>query len=150
LIRCDEIRQRGLHFVESIRRLHQVAELCDAGKISRTCHQVRKDHRGLSKALGEEEELLLPLHNRDPIFDDQAKAAGMALAFGRFAMERCDLLGILARAHQVETEIGLEPLLIKIKWDQKPPNQMRQHGANYRINKSRPDQIAGNGEVDAE
>ena len=122
----DEIGQRVLHAVEGRRGLHQAAELHRAGEIGRAHHHIGKDHRGLRIARGEERELLLPLHDGDPVVDHAAEAVEVALAFGRFAVQRGDLLGIFARAHQIETKIGLEALLPEIERDQRPADQMRE------------------------
>ena len=104
LVGRDEIGQRGLHAVERGGGLHQAAELHGAGEIGRAHHQIGKDHRGLRIALREEGQLLLPLHDGDPVRHHEAEAAEVALALGGFAVQRRDLLGILARAHQIEAE----------------------------------------------
>ncbi len=144
LVSRDEIGQSRLHAVECGCRLHQAAELHGAGKIGRADHQIGKDHRGLRIALREERELLLPLHDRDPIANDEPEAAEVPLALGGFAMQRRDLLGILARAHQIEAEIGLVALLLKVERNKRPADQMRDYGAGHRVEQRRPNQIAGN------
>ena len=73
------------------------------------------------------------------------KRLEVALALGGFAVQRRDLLGILAAAHQVEAEIGLEALLLEIERNKRPADQMGEHGADDGIDQRRPDQIAGNG-----
>ncbi len=130
--------------------MHQTAELHGAGEISRAHHHIGKDHRGLRIALGEEQELLLPLHDGDPIRHHAAKAVEVTLAFGGFTVQRGDLLGIFARANQVEAEIGFETLLSEIERNQRPAEQMREAGADHRIDQCRPDQIARNDERQAE
>ena len=101
-------------------------------------------------ALGEEREHLRPLHQGEPVADHAAEAVEVPLAFGRLAAERGDLLGILARAHEIETEIGFETLLLEIERDELAADSMRERGADRRIDQRRPHQIAGDVEACAE
>ncbi len=94
--------------------------------------------------------MLLPFYDRDPIVDHAAEPVDVPFALRRFAMQRRDLLGVLARAHQVETEIGLKTLLLEIERNERPADAMRQHGTNHRIDQRRPYQIAGDEKVGAE
>ena len=150
LVGRDEIGQRRLHAVESGCGLHQAAELHGAGEIGRAHHQIRKDHRSLRIALGEERQLLLPVHDGDPVDDDQPEAAEVTLALGGFAVQRRDLLGILAGAHQIEAKIGLVALLLEVERNKPPADQMGERGADYRVEQGRPDQIARNRQRHAE
>ena len=102
------------------------------------------------KLCGEERQLLLRRHDRDPIVDHLPEAAGQAFALGGFAMERSDLFGILPRAHQIETEVGLELLLLEVQRNEPPADQMGQDGADDGIDQRRPDQITRNGKRGAE
>ena len=74
----------------------------------------------------------------------------MVLAFGRLAAERGDLLGILTRAHEIISEVGLETLLLKIQRDEPPADQMGKRGADHRVDERRPHQVARNVEICAE
>ena len=56
--------------------------------------------------------------------------------------EQRDLLGVLPHAHEIEAEVGLEPLLAEIERDQRPADEMRQRGSDHRVEQRRPDQIA--------
>jgi hypothetical protein len=130
--------------------LHQAAKLHGAGEIGRRDDDIRKDHRSLCVALCEESQLLLPLHQRIPVADNRAEARQVMLAFGRFAAERGDLLGILARAHQIEAEIRLEALLLEIQGYERLADQMGQYSADGGVDQRRPNEISGNVEVGAE
>ena len=128
----DEDRQRVLHAAEGIGGLHQAAELDRAGEIGRADHDEGKHDRGLRIAGGEEGELLLPRHDRQPVGDHVAEAHQQPVAFGALAVEQGDLLGVLAHAHQVEAEIGFVALLLEIERDQRPADQMGERGADAR------------------
>ena len=45
----------------------------------------------------------------------------MAFALGRLAAECGDLLGVFARANEIEAEIGLKALLLKIQQNKLQP-----------------------------
>ena len=57
----------------------------------------------------------MPFHDRDPIGHDITEAIDMTFAFGRLAMERRNLLRVFARAHEIESEIGFETLLLEVE-----------------------------------
>ncbi len=107
-------------------------------------------NRDLRITGGEEGELLGARHDREPIGDHVAEAVHQAPLLGRLAVEQRDLLGILAHAHEVEAEVRLVALLIEVEPDQRPPDQMRDHGAHRRVDHRRPHQIAGNTPFDPE
>jgi len=50
--------------------------------------------------------------------DDAAEALRKSLPFNALASQQRDLFGILAYPHEVEAEVGLKALLLKIKIDQ--------------------------------
>src|SRR5262249_35867798 len=100
--------------------------------------------------LGEEVEFLLTFDQRDPIAYHARETVGMALALGSLAAQRRNLLGILARAHEVETEIGLKPLLLEIERNQRPADAVREHGPDRGIDQRRPNQISRNCKARAE
>ncbi len=122
-IDVDEERQRALHAVERGRGLHQPAELDRAGEIGRADHDEGKYGRDLRVAGGQEGQLLGALHDQQEIADDATEAIEQPLALGGLASEQRDLLGILPHAHQVEAEVGLEPLLAEIERDQRPADR---------------------------
>ena len=126
-IDVDEERQRRLHAVEGGGGLHQAAELHRAGEIGRADHDIGKHHRGLRIARGEERQPLGAGHDLQPVADHAAEAFEQALGLRRLAVEQRDLLGILAHAHQIEPEVGLEALLLEIEPDQRPADQMGQN-----------------------
>src|SRR4029079_4558854 len=84
------------------------------------------------------------------VADYAAEAVEVPLAFSRLAVECGDLLGILTRAYEVETEISHEALLLEIEWDELAADQMRQRRADRRVDQRRPHQITGNVEACAE
>jgi hypothetical protein len=84
------------------------------------------------------------LHNREPVVDHRSEAIEVAFALGRLSAERRNLLGILARAHEIETEVGFETLLLKIERNKAPADQMRQRSADDGVDDCRPNEIAGN------
>ena len=133
-----EHRQRALHLPERVRGLHQPAELDGAGEIGRAHHDEGEHDRGLRIAGGEEGELLLPRHDREPIGDHIAEPHQQAVWLRPLAVEQRDLLGILAHPHQIEAEIGFVALLLEIKRDQRPADQMRECGADDGIGQGSP------------
>ena len=149
-IDADEHRKRALHLPEGVGGLHQPAELDGVGEIGRARHDKGEHHRGLRIAGGEEGELLLPRHDRHPVGDDIAEAQQQAVMLRLLAVEQGDLLGILAHPHQIEAEVGLVALLLEIQRDQRAADQMRERGADDGVDQRRPQQIAGNIELDAE
>ena len=138
----DEKRQRGLHAVERGRRLHQPAELNRAGEIGGADHDEGKHHRDLRIARGQEGQPLGALHDQEPVGHDLAEAVEQPLALRLLAAEQRDLLGILPHPHEIEAEIGLEPLLAEIERHQRPADQMRQRGSDHRVEQRRPDQVS--------
>ena len=66
-----------------------------------------------------------------------------SLPLGVLTVEKRDLLGILAHAHKIETEIGFVTLLLEIKRRQRPADQMREDRSDNGVNERRPKQIAG-------
>ena len=94
--------------------------------------------------------MLLPFYDRDPIGDNAAETIKVPFALRRFAMQRRDLLGILARAHEIETKIGFEALLLEIERNERPADAVRQHGTNRRIDQGCPHQISRDDKVGAE
>jgi hypothetical protein len=74
----------------------------------------------------------------------------MLLAFCRLAAQRRDLLGVLARSHQIETEIGLEALLLKIERNERFPDEVGKRGAYCGVKQCSPNQISRDREVRAE
>ena len=73
----------------------------------------------------------------------------MPFPLGVLARQQGDLLGVLPGPDEVETEVGLKPLLLKIQRHERPANAMGKNGANYRVNECRPDQVARNAELHA-
>ena len=141
----DEEGQRPVDFVEGVCRLLDAAELQLAGKkVGRRHQDIGKDHRCLRIALGEDGQTLGAAHDAVPVGDDAAEAAHQPLALGGLALHQRDLLGVLARAHQVETEIRLALLLLEVEIDQRRADPLRQHGAEYGIDQRAPDQVARN------
>ncbi len=67
----------------------------------------------------------------------------MAVALSVVAAECRDLLGIFTRAYQIEAEVRLEALLLKVERNELPADQMGQYGTECRIDQGSPDQIAG-------
>ena len=67
----------------------------------------------------------------------------MAVALSGVAAECRDLLGIFPRAHQIEAEVRLEALLLKVERNELPADQMGQYGTKRRIDQRSPHQIAG-------
>src|SRR5436305_1906353 len=63
---------------------------------------------------------------------------------GRVAVEQRDLLGIFARAHEIEAEIGLIALLIEVERCQRAADHMGQQRSGNRIDQRRPEQKARN------
>ena len=126
----DEERERILHAVEGGRGLHHPAELNAIRKVGRCDQDVGENNRGLRIGCGEGGQLFGSLHDAVPIIDDATEAGRKPRAFRSLAAKQRDLLGILARAHEVEAEVGLEALLLEIQPDQRPADPMRQHGAD--------------------
>ena len=122
--------------------LHQPAELNGVGEVGRADDDVGEDDRDLRVARGQEGELLRAGHDPQPVADDGREALAEALAFGGFAPQQRDLLGVLAHAHEVEAEVGLIALLEEIQRDQRPADEMGEQRADHRIDQRGPDQIA--------
>src|SRR5215471_16990125 len=70
-----------------------------------------------------------------------AEALDQPLAFGALATQQCDLLGVLAHPNQVEAEVGLEALLLKVKHDQRRADPMGQRSSEDGIDQRTPHQI---------
>ena len=64
---------------------------------------------------------LVRRHDQQPVADHAAEAIEQAMGLRRFAVEQRDLLGVLAHAHEIEAEVGLEALLLKIEPNQRRP-----------------------------
>ena len=95
-------------------------------------------------------QLFGPLHNLKKIADHIAEAIEQSFPLGGLSREQRDLLGILAHPDEVETEVGLEPLLAKIKRHQRPADEVGERGSNNGVEQRRPHEIAGNAEGRAE
>ena len=59
------------------------------------------------------------------------------------ALQQCDLLGVLAHAHEVEAEVRFVALLQEIEIDQRLADPVCQRGADDGVDQRGPDQIAG-------
>ena len=140
----DKERQRALNAGEGRSSLHHAAELNLLGEVGR-CHQDKgKDHRRLRVAGRQRRHLFGANHDRHPIADDVVEAIEQAFPFGRFAVQQGDLLGNFAGSYQVEAEVGFVLLLAEVEADQRPADEVGQHGAEHGIDQCAPDQIAGN------
>ena len=60
------------------------------------------------------------------------------------------MLGVLAHPNEVETEVGLEPLLAEIERDERPTDKMGERGSDRGIEQRRPHQVAWNGKARTE
>ena len=103
-----------------------------------------KDNGGLRIAGRQRRHLLGADHDGHPVADHITESRKQSLALGGLTMQQCDLLGILARPHQIETKIRFVLLLAEVETDQRFADQMRQYRTDDRIDQRAPDQIAGN------
>ena len=65
------------------------------------------------------------------------------------SFQECDLLGIFTHAEQVEAEVGLVALFLKIEIDERRADPMSQRGAQQRVGKRAPDQKTRDDEIGA-
>ena len=130
--------------------LHHAAELDLVGEIGRRHQDVGENHRGLRIASGKRRQPLGPAHDAIPVFDDAAEALGKPLAFGSLALQQRNLFGVLADPNQIEAEIRLEALLLKIKPDQRGADPLGQGGSENGIDQRAPYQIPRDCELAAE
>ena len=117
--------------------MHQAAEADCAGKISWTDSQDRNDDLDLAVSRREEGQALLPTHDRGPIALDLGEVSHEPSALRRLALQKSNLLGVLANAQKSSTKIRLATLLLDIEIDQWPSYPMRDGSACYRIDDGR-------------
>src|SRR5205814_3019232 len=99
-------------------------------------------HRGLRIARGERRQPFGPAHDAVPVLHDVIETLPQPLALSALALQQRDLLGVFPRPHQVEAEVGLEALLLKVELDQWRADPLRQRRTEDGIEQRAPDQIA--------
>src|SRR5262249_59050675 len=125
-------------------------QLKSAGEIGRAGEDEGKYLRCLGVARGQKRQPLGAPHDREPVADDVAEAPEQPLAFRHVAAQQRDLLGILPHANQVEAKVRFELLLAEVERNEWPADQVRERGAEYRIEQGPPYQIAGDDPLRAE
>src|SRR5262249_61041169 len=101
-------------------------DLTRPAEIGGTDHDERKHNGDLRVSRRQKRQLFGPLHDLKKIADHVAEAIEQSFPLGGLSREQRDLLGVLAHPDEVETEVGLEPLLAAIKRHQPPPPSLRE------------------------
>ena len=141
----DEERQRVLHAAEGRCGLHHAAELDLVGEIGRRHQHVGKDHRGLRIARGERRQPLGAAHDAEPVLDHAAEARQQPRRARRVRRATArSVRNFPATRTRLKRKSASYRCCWKFEADQRPADQMRQAGAEHRIDQRAPDQIAGN------
>jgi len=138
----DEPAERLLHLAEGRDDLHQVAELDRAAEILLRPDDERKDHRRLAEERGEGHQVLLLLDEQQVVAQHVAETQVELAALDLLAMVERDGFAVLAHAHQVVPEVGLEALLPEVQPDQRTADEMGDHGAHDGVPQRQPDHRA--------
>src|SRR5262249_2623415 len=119
LVGLHEEAEGVLHLLKSLGRLHESAQAELAPEYGGWCQNGRYDPRSEPVGGGEVGHPLLPQHDAPPVLyhrlEPLAKAAELV---GLAAVER-HALGVLAKAHEAESEVGLVSLPIEVQLDQR-------------------------------
>src|SRR3989449_4244775 len=146
-VRVDDEAQRLLDLAEGQRRLHEPAERDLAAEEARGGDDEREDDRGLVVAGREPRQPLLLAHDAPPVPDDVREALAEGPSLVGLARVECHALDVLAEAHEVEAEVGLEPLLVEVQADQGSADLVGQPGPGDRVDERGPDHETGDREA---
>ena len=121
----DEEGQRVGDLPERARGLRHRSELNLAGEIEWRSEDERDDGRNLTEELGKCPHPHAPVDHVEIIGDQRRETSAEQIFLRGLAVQQRDLLGVFAQPSEREAVVGFHVLALKIEFDQRPPDQMR-------------------------
>ena len=124
--------------------MHQLAQLNRTAEKPRCRHQERENDRRLTKKAGEPDQVFLFFDQLQVVGQHTGKASVQVFAFHLLAFVQCNRFAVFTHPNHVVTKVRLKALLLKIQFDLRATNEVRDQTAKGAVQQGHPHHEARN------